>query len=745
MSGRFTFLCLTLICIFPSVISNNRRRALAAEDNITLCKNLKFFGHEQKQRFVIPNTSNMCPFMETTCCTNKDFELLKKWWEDPLYNDQRSRLQTKRERLVQISAFTYDLLAHKHDLLYAAEKIKQQSEKFSGYCLSSAVNFLTFMEKNSEGLNATYLNMAQKCWKTLNEIQNGVMCMACDPAADEVLDLQNGKVYLGEKTMERLQTDCLPLAYTMRNKVLPYFRKMNELVRCDLKSGKENPNIDIVKYNGLVLDIQGENAENARIDESLLGDLVSFGSRLNETVEGQIGYLINIQTSLKKFLPLLKESKKQPETVVSYVAKAKKTERVLGKKDWLLDESEFEAYAKNLPLSPLSDPTLALSSPDAFSKKKDISRRLAAKVADTAAVQKKNYDMNFQRCRGHVTKKEKENGTIDTSKHNVDETMRQRTCMVMRQMAIDWMNADDDFDEFMLQWKPTGIKENILKQIRCVNYDKTMQKEEEDLLAGDTTGKNYTVMEFKENAKNAKKASGDRCMKKTNKGYKEMAAYVSNKISVTTDYKKLLNKCKKNLNLGKRKCNFYNKILAPMRFVFKNCFMSNGKTLRNTDECNFVGKNKKRERILASEVTKQTMKNFDRQFKSMKKFQITPRLGMSADKVFLKLKKLVKTKLIEKKLNVEGKKVIYISKKDAIYDVLAKTKQMDLGFTEINLDTQQILQVDVDRMIQKSNKDDLEEVELERQDNFYQKRRSQASLSIISTILMATLALLISN
>lgn len=353
--------------------------------------------------------------------------------------------------------------------------------------------------------------------------------------------------------------------------------------------------------------------------------------------------------------------------------------------------------------------------------------------------------MNFQRCRGHVTKKEKENGTIDTSKHNVDETMRQRTCMVMRQMAIDWMNADDDFDEFMLQWKPTGIKENILKQIRCVNYDKTMQKEEEDLLAGDTTGKNYTVMEFKENAKMAKKASGDRCMKKTNKGYKEMAAYVKNKISVTTDYKKLLKKCKKNLNLGKRKCNFYNKILAPMRFVFKNCFMSNGKRLRNTDECNFVGKNKKRERILASEVTKQTMKNFDKQFKSMKKFQITPRLGMSADKVFLKLKNLVKTKLIEKKLNVEGKKVIYISKKDAIYDVLAKTKQMDLGFTEINLDTQKILQIDVERMIQASNKDDLEEVELERQENFYKPRRRQASLSIISTILMATLALLISN
>lgn len=747
MSARFTFLILGLICIFPSVISINRRRALQAEESGTLCKNLRYFVKDSVQRFLIPNTSQMCPFIEQTCCTSQDFEALKKWWEDPLYNDQRSRLQTKKDRLVQIAAFTNDLIAHKQDLMYAAEKIKQQSEKFNGYCLSSAINYKNFVEQNKEGLDHAYLNNVSKCWKTLNEIQNSIMCMTCDPRADEVLDLENGKVYLGKVTLDRLQNDCVSLAWIMRNRVLPYFQKVNELVKCDLKTGKENPDVAIIKYNGLMLDVQGDNAESAQIDESLLGDLVSFGSRLNENIEGQISYLISIETSLKRFLPLLKESQNKQAASVSQVAQKKKTERVLGKKDWLLDESEFKSVVKlNLPLSPLSDPSLVLSDPGIFKKKSSAPRRLGGgKEKDSAAKQKKNYDMDFSGCRGSVSKAEKDNGTISKSKHDKDETMYDRTCMVMRQMAVDWKNADLDFDEFMLQWKPTEVRKNLLKQIRCVNYDKTMMKEEEDILTGDTTEKNYTVLEFKDNEKTNAKKSGYRCMKESSKGFKEMKAYVDRKVRVKANFEKVLKKCKKDLNLGKRKCNFYTKILSPMRFLLNNCFKKDGKRLRDTDECNFVGKGKKRERVLAAEVMTQNMKNFDNQFKSMKKYQITPRLGMSADNVFLKLRNLVKTKLIEKKLNVEGKKINYISKKDASYDVLSKNEALYTGFTPIDIDIEKIKEIDVDKMIQVSNKDDLEEVELDKKGNFSETRKGQGLLMTLSTIWIMTLALLISN
>merc|ERR1712206_68422 len=118
---------------------------------------------------------------------------------------------------------------------------------------------------------------------------------------------------------------------------------------------------------------------------------------------------------------------------------------------------------------------------------------------------------------------------------------------------------------------------------------------------------------------------------------------------------------------------------------------------------------------------------------------------MSADNVFLKLRNLVKTKLIEKKLNVEGKKINFISKKDASYDLLARVGFKDTGFTPIDIDIEKVNRIDVNQMIQVSNKDDLEEIELDKQTKFVEKRKSQGKITILSTMCIMALALLLSN
>jgi len=164
-------------------------------------------------------------------------------------------------------------------------------------------------------------------------------------------------------------------------------------------------------------------------------------------------------------------------------------------------------------------------------------------------------------------------------------------------------------------------------------------------LAGDTTEKNYTVKEFKDTEKNKEKKSGERCMKEDETGYVEMKAYVMKKVVIPADYEKELEKCKEDNNLGDETCYFFTKIITPMKFVYNNCFTSGGRRLRNDDNCYFVSADKRRNRLLMStEVMSKSMKFFDKKFKSMKKYQITPRVGSEAKAVFKKLRTLFKTK-----------------------------------------------------------------------------------------------------
>lgn len=193
--------------------------------NKVTCPSIGYFTgiKTTEHRDLVKNKSNMCTFIEDTCCTDSDFLAIKSWWEDKLPNEDRSRFTIKTERLTKLAVFTNDLLSQNSTLATTAKEIESKQEKYNGPCLSSAQNFLSSEAKNFD----KYLNLAETCWEAINDLQNGIMCMACDPRAQTMLDFQKGKLVFGPKAAEKFSKSCSGLAWLFQKEILPYFERVN--------------------------------------------------------------------------------------------------------------------------------------------------------------------------------------------------------------------------------------------------------------------------------------------------------------------------------------------------------------------------------------------------------------------------------------------------------------------------------------------------------------------------------------
>merc|ERR1711935_508441 len=222
------------------------------------CPNISFFTNQShpEPRYLIQNTSQMCKYMTKSCCTLQEFAQIRSWWQSPLYNDQRSRFQTKKERLTQLAAFTTDLISQRDKINYYARHINSFPEKFSGYCFEKSQKFLLFgfLPQKEDIWNEVrdftdeYLREAQKCWSSLNGIQNGILCSACEPKAQRILNFQKGEFIFGAHTIQKISDKCSGLLWMMSKRILPYLRAVNDIVKCDLATGKENPRTQIFDY-----------------------------------------------------------------------------------------------------------------------------------------------------------------------------------------------------------------------------------------------------------------------------------------------------------------------------------------------------------------------------------------------------------------------------------------------------------------------------------------------------------------
>lgn len=127
------------------------------------------------------------------------------------------------------------------------------------------------------------------------------MCMACDPMANGVLNLEEGSVFVGDKTVERVNRDCRVLLWNMSKVVIPYSKRVADLSRCDMKNAEESRVIEKFDWSGIILGMD-DDANNAKIDENNITEVMSFGSRVNRNIEGNISYLLKLEDAVSKFL-----------------------------------------------------------------------------------------------------------------------------------------------------------------------------------------------------------------------------------------------------------------------------------------------------------------------------------------------------------------------------------------------------------------------------------------------------------
>jgi hypothetical protein len=163
-----------------------------------------------------------------------------------------------------------------------------------------------FLSLNLKPLDQ-YLNQAGKCWKTINSIQNSVMCLACEPYAQTILDFEEKRIIFGQTTLRLFSDGCKDLAWTMHKFLLPYFATLNKLLRCDMMDGSESDEVVVLNYNADGKQYTGDfvagTMGDTLISNEMIGEFFSFGTRVNVNIEGQLNYLIELEKIVGKYLP----------------------------------------------------------------------------------------------------------------------------------------------------------------------------------------------------------------------------------------------------------------------------------------------------------------------------------------------------------------------------------------------------------------------------------------------------------
>jgi len=164
---------------------------------------------------------------------------------------------------------------------------------------------------------------------------------------------------------------------------------------------------------------------------------------------------------------------------------------------------------------------------------------------------------------------------------------------------------------------------------------------------GKKDDKSYMFKTFKDTAKNRAKAAGEKCLEKDNSGFVDMKNFLESKLDFTAaDYDANMKKCKNNEGYGKggdttdSHCKFWHKVLVNVKFLYNECFHENGREILSTDECK-PKRAIRRDRVLSAQdlpdksvslILDQDMAQFDKTFRSIKKYSIIPKYGMNAEK-----------------------------------------------------------------------------------------------------------------
>ena len=156
----------------------------------------------------------LCPELDTTCCTNKDFSELKSWWQLPLVGQNScSRQQIRQNQQSSILYYTKSILQNLKNFDYLANKILKAKQYSSEKCTKAAHNFIKFYNKeiipNPNLIIKNFINDKTKCFNLLNKLQTNILCGLCNPKWDSTFKyLSKNIIYMNQQSCMELSSNC---------------------------------------------------------------------------------------------------------------------------------------------------------------------------------------------------------------------------------------------------------------------------------------------------------------------------------------------------------------------------------------------------------------------------------------------------------------------------------------------------------------------------------------------------------
>ena len=264
--------------------------------DIVTCQAISFFREDKQTGLnkIINNNSQFCSHISHTCCTTSDFNALKNWWQDDrdvsyktILNETRLEARKRQEDIIFLyTKAIINIYMHFKD----AAKIITKTDAADQICVQAARNFLEF---KFDMLNYDGYRQDQKqCMNYMNSMQTTFQCSACDPFAQDYMDLQQGIIRLDPKTCKKVNSKCLNAVKTNINYIYPYLNVVEPLVRCTQEGRQTKQHT----YN--VQEKFGQKLFHTKILDDLSYDMcpkvLSFGERLNINSQGDAGYVLGI-------------------------------------------------------------------------------------------------------------------------------------------------------------------------------------------------------------------------------------------------------------------------------------------------------------------------------------------------------------------------------------------------------------------------------------------------------------------
>jgi hypothetical protein len=301
--NRFFMSVLLSLTLFSAIFSQIQADSIQTTQNLAAeipqdgpvnCPAISYFLGTKSAGLgkTVRNYTGYCSNLDKTCCSYEDFKGIQNWWQEPtqtlaLNQNQItiSRAELRKQKQQNIYLFTTQILKYSSKILETAQKI-QDDTSADEFCSSAATRVAR--HELPQNLLKNFQKEAEICWNFVNELQNSLMCSACDPEAQKWLNFSDPidpSITITQDTFNKFSLNCQGMLKINLNNLYPYLRQIEHMARCDPNgrlSSKENilfPHSNIITakiFNQIPIELGPK--------------LINFGTSLNINTEGDEQY-----------------------------------------------------------------------------------------------------------------------------------------------------------------------------------------------------------------------------------------------------------------------------------------------------------------------------------------------------------------------------------------------------------------------------------------------------------------------